>query len=184
MTSPIKKGQALSAAQQQGIISTYADFICSLLPGTLPESGRQVLTSVLLPGKGAPEFCYFSGLNQDGTHKDPRIGGMPLVMIIQGARTETGGYNPDLLPGGKSALDLINEAEGVRPGSLFLEELYRCRARLIHKWNPATQNVSVVLVDQDRMARPHARAHARPRARSPTPPHIPEAKPLRPIRRE
>jgi len=141
--------RALSALEQENIISQFADALCLTLPAEWPESGKMTLATVTLPGQGRPEQCYFSGLNADGSEKDPRVRGLPLVMIIQGARTATG-YNPSLLPGGKTALDKINEADGVEPGTRFLDEMYgRTDVRLIHTWDPRAKTVSVVLTAQE-----------------------------------
>lgn len=140
--------RGMSPADQACLIQQLADHLCNNLPQPGPDvKNTTVLLVVRLPNADCPaEEKYFAGLDANGRLKDASRNALPTVMLVQGVRPRDGGDpDPTKLPGGKSALQLVNDADGDAPGSRYLDELYKCPARLIAKWDGRSRTVSVCL---------------------------------------
>ena len=74
---------------------------------TIEGTNNIMVAKFCLPNQGAPpRATYWTGnVTDDGTKN-----GVPIVMLLQGERDrETGALHPERLPGGKSAIQLVNE---------------------------------------------------------------------------
>lgn len=123
----------LSPEEEEALIGQHADFLSSLLPPPNKDAeGYIAIHRVALPGKGTAAEVYFSGYDVDTDElADPKKIGMPQIAIVQGARAPGSNItDPSLLPGGKTSLDLLNEADNGH----FLEDRYGPGARLITKF--------------------------------------------------
>jgi len=82
--------------------------------------GYTILTSWRAPSKDKegqplykPEQTHWAGLDESGKPRDPSKDGVPLSMIFEGVLKPCKGgkpiAHPELLPGGKSVINLLNE---------------------------------------------------------------------------
>ena len=67
---------------------------------TDPSARLHLILEFKLPGEGPAEYCYF-----------PATNGVPIVLMLQGPQNPNLGNKPDpnLLPGKKTAIMLLNE---------------------------------------------------------------------------
>jgi hypothetical protein len=136
-----------AARRQYRRIRQYADYLRHQLPPTDTPENFVILTVVHLPDADVVATSrYFSGLEADGRLKDPTLdpNPTPLIRLIKGVKIDGCPADPTLLAGGKNPLDLINEADGLSPGS-YLSDLYGCPARLITRWEVQDKSLSVIL---------------------------------------
>lgn len=102
MSQAIQKKSKIAAA-----IASFTDAIYEQMELALrdtPAAKSFCLLKFNLPGQGVEEYCYFEGV--------------PIVLMLQGPKSEaTGKPDPLLLPGHKSVISLVNnklsESKGV-----------------------------------------------------------------------
>jgi hypothetical protein len=94
------------------LLTTFADTLYEETRQAFKEMTAEGINNIIvakfcLPNQGAPpRATYWTGnVADDGTKN-----GVPIVMLLQGERDrETGTVHPERLPGGKSAIQLVNE---------------------------------------------------------------------------
>jgi hypothetical protein len=89
-----------------------------------------------LPGSGAPAKTTYWTLPSDPEH------GVPFVLLLQGERDrETGQLHPERLPGGKTAIQLLNQRLNEIDAPAGVQLLFEKSSKELH----------VYIVDLDRM---------------------------------